>query len=148
MPRKKAHNSDVERGRLHGVIEVWRLKIVNCKYFCISYLGEIFERVQFVPFSLLSWLRSFHFVPYKYEMRGKSIWNIWTRINERQSWQILDAFNGPLPIVQCTAQKLQVQCSWDEHNSNTTQYRYESNICSSAHKQLDKLCLPNVSGIF
>ena len=45
-----------------------------------SYLGEIFNRIQLVLFSLLSWLRSVNFVPYKYKMRGKSIWNIWTRI--------------------------------------------------------------------
>ena len=25
-----------------------------CKYLCTNYLGEIFEKVQFVPFSLLS----------------------------------------------------------------------------------------------
>ena len=31
-------------------------------------------------FSLPSWLRSVHFVPFKYKMRGKSIWNIWMRI--------------------------------------------------------------------
>ena len=80
MTRKKALNSAAQRGRLHGEIKVWKLELVFCKYLCTSYLGEIFERVQFVPFSLLSWLRSVHFVPYKYKMRGKSIWNIWTRI--------------------------------------------------------------------
>ena len=78
--KKKAQNSIAQRGRLHGEIKVWKLELVFCKYLCTSYLGEIFERVQFVPFSLLSWLRSVHFVPYKYKMRGKSIWNIWTRI--------------------------------------------------------------------
>ena len=44
MRRKKAQNSDVERGWLHGEIEVFGV-------LQISVLGEIFDRVQLVPFS-------------------------------------------------------------------------------------------------
>ena len=52
-----------------------------CKYLCTSCLRQklvSFKRVQLVPFSLPNWLRSVHFVLYKYKMRGNSIWNIWT----------------------------------------------------------------------
>ena len=76
MPRKKAQNSDAERGRLHGEMDVLKFQILFCKYLCTTWLLQIlvsFRRVQLVPFSLLSWLRSVHFVPYKYKMRGKSI---------------------------------------------------------------------------
>ena len=56
VSRKKAQNSDVEWGRLHGQIGVLRLQIVFFKYLCTSYLGEIFvtfDRGQLVPFLLL-----------------------------------------------------------------------------------------------
>ena len=56
VSRKKAQNSDVEWGRLHGQIGVLRLQIVFFKYLCTSYLGEIFvtfDRGQLVPFPLL-----------------------------------------------------------------------------------------------
>ena len=68
--------------RAPNLLYVLPTRLVGWNDLCspASYLGEIFERVQFVPFSLLSWLRSVHFVPYQYKMRGKSIWNIWTRI--------------------------------------------------------------------
>ena len=94
MTRKKAQNSAAQRGRLHGEIKVWKLELVFCKYFCTSYLGEIFERVQFVPFSLLCWLRSVDFIPYKYRMRRKSIWNIWTRIKWEAKLASLKCCNG------------------------------------------------------
>ena len=42
------------------------------------------KKIHLIPFSLLTWLRSVHFGPYKYKMRGKSIWNIWTRIK----WEV------------------------------------------------------------
>ena len=67
----------------------WRLKIVFCKYQCTSYLGETFDRVQLVLFSILSRLRSVHFVTYKYKKkkektRVKYIRNIWMRIK----WEV------------------------------------------------------------
>ena len=88
MPRKKAQNSVAERGRLHGEIEVLKFQILFCKYLCTTCLLQIlvsFRIVQLVPFSLLGWLRSVHFVHYKYKMRWKSIWNIWMRIKWEQN---------------------------------------------------------------
>ena len=43
--------------------------------------------LRFVP---TSWLRSIHFVHYKYKMRGKYIWNLWVRIKwEGNIWMLI-----------------------------------------------------------
>ena len=52
-------------------------------------LWAFLGRVQLVPFSLLSWLRSVHFVPYRYKMKGKYFWNVLMRIKwERNQSEI------------------------------------------------------------
>ena len=93
MSRKKAQNSFVERCRLHSEIGLLKKQILFCKYLCTSCSRQIlvsFRRVQLVSFSLLSWLRSVRFVPCRYKMRGKSIWNIWIRnkMRGKSIWNI------------------------------------------------------------
>ena len=99
---KKAQNSDVERGLLHGENDVIKFQILFCKYLCTTFLLQIFvsfRSVQLVPFSFPSWLRSVHFVYYKSKMRWKLLkylvvdktraefyWNIWTRIKLWNIW--------------------------------------------------------------
>ena len=58
--------------------EGWKLCFANicAPVTWVKYLTEF----NSTCFPLLSWLRSVHLIPYKYKMRGKSIWNIWTRI--------------------------------------------------------------------
>ena len=58
--------------------EGWKLCFANicAPVTWVKYLTEF----NSTCFPLLSWLKSVHLVPYKYKMRGKYIWNIWTRI--------------------------------------------------------------------
>ena len=60
----------------------WGLKNANIvlQISVHNLLASNISIIQLVPFSLLSWFRSVHFVHYKYKMRGKSTWNIWMRI--------------------------------------------------------------------
>ena len=104
MPRKKAQNSDVERGPLHGEIDVLKFQILFCKYLCTACLLQIlvsFRSVQLVPFFLTELIQKCSFSPQQIEnerkiylkyldadkMGGKSIWNIWTRIKWEAKFQ-------------------------------------------------------------
>ena len=66
MPRKKAQNSDAERGRLHGEIDVLKFQILFCKYLCTTCLLQIlasFRSVQLVPFFLTELIEKCSFCP-------------------------------------------------------------------------------------
>ena len=66
----------VEGGLSRGWFLVWwKYRPRRGKKLIITSFTEAAFMV--VPFSLPSWLRSVHFVLYKYKMRGNSIWNIW-----------------------------------------------------------------------
>ena len=66
MPRKKAQNSIVERGPLHGEIDVLKFQKLFCKYLCAICLLQIlvsFRSVQLVPFFLTELIEQCSFCP-------------------------------------------------------------------------------------
>ena len=66
MPRKKAQNSDAQRSRIHGEINVLKFQILFCKYLCTTCLLQIlvsFRSVQLVPFFLTELIEKCLFCP-------------------------------------------------------------------------------------
>ena len=66
MPRKKAQNSDAQRSRIHGEIDVLKFQILFCKYLCATCLLQIlvsFRSVQLVPFFLTELIEKCSFCP-------------------------------------------------------------------------------------
>ena len=63
---KKAQNSDVERGLLHGENDVIMFQILFYEYLCTTFLLQIFvsfRSVQFVPFFLTELIEKCSFCP-------------------------------------------------------------------------------------
>ena len=63
---KRAQNSDVERGLLHGENDVIKFQILFCKYLCTTCWLQIlvsFKSVQLVPFFLTELIEKCSFCP-------------------------------------------------------------------------------------